>query len=86
MNAPPGQRVAAGVAAISVGGILAGTLIYALGDSSVKVRSEQGSAKAIGQAVFSGWLLPFELLSVLLLAALVAAIAISRPVGEEQER
>ncbi len=86
LNAPPGQRVAAGVAAISVGGILAGTLIYALGDSSVKVRSEQGSAKAIGQAVFSGWLLPFELLSVLLLAALVAAIAISRPVGEEQER
>jgi NADH-quinone oxidoreductase subunit J len=78
LNAPLGQRVAAGLAGIAVGGMLAGTLIYALGDSRVRVRGDQGAARPIGEAVFSGWLLPFELLSVLLLAALVAAIAVSR--------
>ncbi len=78
LNGPPFQRMAAGAAGIAVGGILAGTLIYAIGGTEVQVRSEQGSARSIGEAVFSGWLLPFELLSVLLLAALVAAIAVSR--------
>ena len=73
-----GQRLAAGAAGLAVMGVLAGTLIYAVGDTEVAVRTEQGAARPIGEAVFSGWLLPFELLSVLLLAALVAAIAVSR--------
>ena len=33
----------------------------------------------MGAAIFSNWVLPFEVLSVLLLAALVGAIVISRP-------
>jgi NADH:ubiquinone oxidoreductase subunit 6 (subunit J) len=42
------------------------------------VRAERGEAAGVGAVLFGGWVLPFELLSVLLLAALVAAIAISR--------
>jgi NADH-quinone oxidoreductase subunit J len=38
-----------------------------------------GTAERIGGAVFSSWVLPFEVLSVLLLAALVGAIVVSRP-------
>jgi NADH-quinone oxidoreductase subunit J len=48
----------------------------------------------MGGALFSGWVLPFEALSVLLLAALIGAIAltrrlpapsaVSRPRSEEQ--
>jgi NADH-quinone oxidoreductase subunit J/NAD(P)H-quinone oxidoreductase subunit 6 len=38
-----------------------------------------GGADAIGAAVFTNWVLPFEVLSVLLLAALVGAIVVSRP-------
>jgi NADH-quinone oxidoreductase subunit J len=34
---------------------------------------------ALGTAVFRSWVLPFEVLSVLLLAALVGAIVVSRP-------
>lgn len=78
LDASPARRIAAGAAGIAVGGALAGPLVYALGDRRIEVRPEQGSAPAVGQAVFSGWLLPFELLSVLLLAALVAAVAVSR--------
>ncbi|MFV2099782.1 NADH-quinone oxidoreductase subunit J [Micromonospora sp. LOL_024] len=45
---------------------------------------EAGSAERIGEQVFGSWVLPFELLSVLLLAALVGAIVLSRPdIGSE---
>ncbi|GAA1618633.1 NADH-quinone oxidoreductase subunit J [Saccharothrix algeriensis] len=37
-----------------------------------------GTAERIGDTVFKDWVLPFELLSVLLLAALVGAIVLSR--------
>jgi NADH-quinone oxidoreductase subunit J/NAD(P)H-quinone oxidoreductase subunit 6 len=38
-----------------------------------------GSAEVVGAAIFRNWVLPFEVLSVLLLAALVGAIIVSRP-------
>ncbi|WP_406348153.1 NADH-quinone oxidoreductase subunit J [Streptomyces sp. NBC_00144] len=38
----------------------------------------QGSTKASGESLFRNWVLPFEALSVLLLAALVGAIVLSR--------
>ncbi|SCE77320.1 NADH dehydrogenase subunit J [Micromonospora viridifaciens] len=37
-----------------------------------------GTAERLGEQVFRSWVLPFELLSVLLLAALVGAIVLSR--------
>lgn len=85
LDAGPGQRVAAALAGIGLTTVLAGTLIYALGDSTIEVQSQQGSAEAVGAAVFGGWVLPFEMLSVLLLAALIAALAISRPRSGSEE-
>jgi NADH-quinone oxidoreductase subunit J/NAD(P)H-quinone oxidoreductase subunit 6 len=38
-----------------------------------------GTAESIGTELFRSWVLPFEVLSVLLLAALVGAIIVSRP-------
>ncbi len=43
----------------------------------------QGSTEATGSFLFRHWVLPFEALSVLLLAALVGAIVLSRK-GREQ--
>jgi NADH-quinone oxidoreductase subunit J len=79
LNAGPGQRVAAVLAGLGLTVVLAGTLIYAFGDRRLDVQSDRGSAENVGRAVFGGWVWPFELLSVLLLAALIAALAISRP-------
>jgi NADH-quinone oxidoreductase subunit J len=42
-----------------------------------------GSARALGDAIFSSWVLAFEVLSVVLLAALIAAIALSRSGSED---
>ncbi|MEU4820138.1 NADH-quinone oxidoreductase subunit J [Micromonospora aurantiaca] len=38
-----------------------------------------GTAERLGEQLFRSWVLPFEVLSVLLLAALVGAIVLSRP-------
>ena len=37
-----------------------------------------GTARSVGEALFRSWVLPFEALSVLLLAALIGAIVLSR--------
>lgn len=44
----------------------------------------QGSTEVSGQFLFRHWVLPFEALSVLLLAALIGAIVLSRKSGKEQ--
>ncbi len=85
LDAPAGQRVAAALGGLGLAGVLGGTLMYAFGDDTLQVDRDRGSASAIGSAVFGGWVLPFELLSVLLLAALVAAMAVSRPADQGSE-
>ena len=78
LDAGLGQRVAAGAAGVAVACVVGGTLMFVAGDTVIGVDGDRGNPAAVGAAVFGGWLLPFELLSVLLLAALVAALAISR--------
>jgi NADH:ubiquinone oxidoreductase subunit 6 (subunit J) len=38
-----------------------------------------GTARRVGEQIFGAWVLPFEVISILLLAALVGAIVLSRP-------
>jgi NADH-quinone oxidoreductase subunit J/NAD(P)H-quinone oxidoreductase subunit 6 len=40
---------------------------------------DAGTAARVGGEVFGSWVLPFEVLSILLLAALIGAIVVSRP-------
>jgi NADH-quinone oxidoreductase subunit J/NAD(P)H-quinone oxidoreductase subunit 6 len=42
-------------------------------------RPPTGTAERLGEQIFSAWVLPFEVVGVLLLAALVGAIVVSRP-------
>lgn len=72
------RRVGAALCgALCAGGLFA--VLYAgFGDAQADLATPRGSAAATGSAIFSTWVLPFEVLSVLLLAALIAAIALSR--------
>ncbi|MGH3750696.1 MAG: NADH-quinone oxidoreductase subunit J family protein [Micromonosporaceae bacterium] len=63
---------------VGAGGGLAALLVHAYRWSRVRL-DEPGGADTIGTRVFGEWALPFEVLSVLLLAALVGAIVVSRP-------
>ena len=78
LDAGPAQRIAALAAGLGVAGLLGGVLLAALGRTTVRIDATRGQAEALGEVIFGGWLLPFELLSVLLLAALVGALVISR--------
>jgi NADH-quinone oxidoreductase subunit J len=44
-----------------------------------------GSVKAVGTELFNGGVFPFESISILLLVAVVGAIAIARPLHEDQD-
>ncbi|MEU7616734.1 NADH-quinone oxidoreductase subunit J [Micromonospora rifamycinica] len=57
---------------------LAALLVDAFRWSTVDLPAA-GTAEGIGEQVFRSWVLPFEVLSVLLLSALVGAVVLSRP-------
>ena len=73
------NKLAAGTVAVLTSLSLA-VVMYA-GFAGQRIETERisvGSAAALGDAIFSSWVLPFEILSLVLLAALVGAIVLSR--------
>jgi NADH-quinone oxidoreductase subunit J len=64
---------------LGAGGSLAALLVHAFRDAYVDTAHlELAGPDRMGAVLFSRWVLPFEVLSVLLLAALVGAIVMSR--------
>jgi NADH-quinone oxidoreductase subunit J len=74
------HRLPAVVVAVGAAGVLVTVLVDGYRNVWIEPRAAvaQGTAAANGTALFKYWVLPFETLSVLLLAALVGAIVISR--------
>jgi NADH-quinone oxidoreductase subunit J len=73
-----GNRWAALVVALGTAGTLVTVVISGFHSAYVDLGAAQGDAKTIGASIFRYWVLPFEVLSVLLLAALIGAIVLSR--------
>jgi NADH-quinone oxidoreductase subunit J len=80
------QRWTAAVTSVFLLGVLAFVLVDAFGDdrlptlegvSREELTATRGTG-AVGDAIFSTFLVPFEIVSVLLLAALVGAIVLAR--------
>ena len=74
-----GNRPAAAVVAAATAGTLLALLVQAF--SSARITLDHpvvGDGKAIGTSVFRYYVLPFEIASVLLLAALVGAVVLTR--------
>ena len=73
------QAAPAAVVALLVAGLLGATVVAGFNDVHLDLDDPLvGSATATGETVFKAWVLPFEVLSVLLLAALVGAIVLSK--------
>ena len=80
-----GNRAVAAVVAVAVAGVLVTTVVAGFGAARLSLQDTLlGSASSTGEAIFRFWVLPFEVLSVLLLAALVGAIVLSRPLREPE--
>jgi NADH:ubiquinone oxidoreductase subunit 6 (subunit J) len=70
------QRIAAALIGAGTTALFAAVLLPALGGEIRE--ADPGDTKAIATQLFGTWVWPFELLSVLLLMALIAALAVSR--------
>jgi NADH-quinone oxidoreductase subunit J len=73
-----GNRWVAGAVAAATAAVLVTVMVMGFRDERMPLRAGGGSADELGAAVFRTWVLPFEVLSVLLLASLVGAIVLSR--------
>jgi NADH-quinone oxidoreductase subunit J len=71
------QKWLAALTALFLVGVMVGVLSDAFGDTHIKISGVQRTAD-VANSMFGPYLIPFEVVSVLLLAALVGAIAIAR--------
>ncbi|MEO7061606.1 MAG: NADH-quinone oxidoreductase subunit J [Lapillicoccus sp.] len=78
------QRVAAAVLGAATTGLLLAMLVPLVGEDAVTPVS--GDTRAVATAIFGTWVWPFELLSVLLLVALIGAFAVARVAGAMSPR
>jgi NADH-quinone oxidoreductase subunit J len=80
LDSSPLQRIVAAIVALGTAGTLVTVVVAAFGSAYLDLGEDPrtGTARSAGEAVFRSWVLPFEALSVLLLAALVGAIVLSR--------
>jgi NADH-quinone oxidoreductase subunit J len=64
--------------ALATAGVLVTVVVRGFRTAYAPLKPGAGSAQEMGAGVFRTWVLPFEVLSVLLLAALIGAIVLSR--------
>ena len=75
------QRWASAVVSLFLFGVLAALLVDAYGDKEITLDDNLvhiGSADAVATSMFRDYLVPFEVVSLLLLAALIGAVVIAR--------
>ncbi len=73
------NRVVAAIAGLATTAMLVVSFVAGFRGTRITVGADDiGSTHAVGATIFGSWVLPFELVSVVLLAALVGAIVLSR--------
>lgn len=85
LDAPWPQQVAAAVLGAATTGLLGTVLLLAVRGKQIDVDPARSAAQPLARSLFGSWVLPFELLSLLLLAALVAALVLSRERPAQQD-
>ena len=72
------QRIPAGIVSLLLGGVLIALIVDAYG-SKVKVNPVAPTqSSALADSIFRHYVVPFEVVSVLLLAALIGAIVLAK--------
>lgn len=83
VSTSPWHRVLAAVLGAGVTGLLAAALVPLTGAA---VRRRETRTGELAEQLFGTWVWPFEVLSLLLLVALIAALAVSRLAVPSQEQ
>jgi len=71
------RRLMAGLVGLLVFGVMAAALVESFADAEIS-RSGPSTTADIADSIFSAYIVPFEAVSVLLLAALIGAIVVAR--------
>ncbi len=67
------------IAVVVVGGLFLGAVnLFKVGGAAVAVGEQFGTTRGVGEMLFTRYLLPFEIASVLLLAAIVGAVILAK--------
>jgi NADH-quinone oxidoreductase subunit J len=75
------QKWPAAIVAVFILGVLIALLVDAFGSKEIEISDDLlavGNTNVVGNEIFRVWIVPFEVVSMLLLAALVGAVAIAR--------
>ncbi|MET0921177.1 MAG: NADH-quinone oxidoreductase subunit J [Acidimicrobiia bacterium] len=75
------QRLASAVVSLFLFGVLTALLVNAYGGKEIKINDSLlviGNTNTVGTSMFNTYLVPFEVVSLLLLAALIGAVVIAR--------
>ena len=73
------NRGVAALAGLATTALLVVTFVAGFGETRIDIRDgDIGSTRAVGATLFGFWVLAFEIVSVILLAALIGAIVLSR--------
>lgn len=81
------QRLLAALCSAALFGVTAYVMVDAFEGQEISLARETGTTtESVGEAIFSAYVLPFEVVSVLLLAALVGAVVISRRDSIDEDR
>jgi len=75
------QKIASAVVSLFLFGVIAALFVDAYGDKEIKLSDDLvliGRSGNIASSIFRDYLVPFEVVSMLLLAALVGAVVIAR--------
>ena len=71
------RRLMAGLVGLLVFGVMAAALVESFADAEIS-RSDPSTTADIADSIFGAYIVPFEAVSVLLLAALIGAIVVAR--------
>lgn len=83
VSTSPWHRVLAAVLGAGVTGLLAAALVPLTGAAVQRTETQTGE---LAEQLFGTWVWPFEVLSLLLLVALIAALAVSRLAAHSPEQ
>jgi NADH-quinone oxidoreductase subunit J len=76
-----GQRTAAYLLGAGFLAVIATVLVTRPSSETAALPAGFGTAQAVGASLFTGYVLPFELASIILLVGIVAAVVIGAPAG-----
>jgi NADH-quinone oxidoreductase subunit J len=80
------QRPLAALCAAAVFGVTSVILVSTFEDEKIDLVRDTGTETlSVGKVIFSAYVLPFEVVSVLLLAALIGAVVVARRDTDEEE-